>query len=114
MERKKNKQPKLHVKTGDLVVVIAGDEKGNSGTIVAVDMEKRRAIIGGLNMVKRHVKPSAQNPEGGIIEKEATIHISNLMVVDPTTGVPARSGRKLNAKGKLERFFKKSKREKVS
>jgi large subunit ribosomal protein L24 len=95
MERKKNKQPKLHVKTGDLVVVIAGDEKGNSGTIVSVDMEKHRAIVGGLNMVKRHVKPSAQNPEGGIIQKEATIHISNLMVVDPATGIPARSGQKI-------------------
>jgi len=110
MERKKNKQPKLHLKSGDNVLVIAGDEKGNVGKIVSIDMEKSRAIVEGLNKVKRHIKPSAQNPEGGIVEKEAAIHISNLMVINPETGKAARIGRRLNAKGKLERYFKKSKR----
>ncbi|TAE20041.1 MAG: 50S ribosomal protein L24 [Bacteroidetes bacterium] len=114
MERKKNKQPKLHVKSGDMVLVIAGDEKGNTGKVLEIDMEKRRAIVEGLNMAKRHRKPTAQSPEGGIVQFEAPIHISNLMVIDPATGLPARIGRKLNAKGKLERYFKKTKYEKVS
>jgi large subunit ribosomal protein L24 len=110
MERKKNKQPKLHLKTGDNVLVIAGDAKGNSGKVLSIDMEKHRAIVEGLNKVKKHIKPSAQNPEGGIVQKEATIHISNLMVINPETNTAARTGRRLNAKGKLERYFKKSKR----
>ncbi len=110
MERKKNKQPKLHLKTGDKVLVIAGDSKDGIGKVLSIDMEKSRAIVEGLNFVKRHIKPSAQNPEGGIVKKEATIHISNLMVINPETGKAARTGRRANAKGKLERFFKKTKR----
>lgn len=97
-----------------MVLVIAGDEKGNTGKVLSIDMEKRRAIVEGLNKAKRHRKPSAQSPEGGIFEIEAPIHLSNLMVIDPTTGLPARTGRKLNENGKLERYFKKTKREKVS
>lgn len=110
MERKKNKQPKLHLKTGDNVLVIAGDEKGKSGKVLSIDMDKHRAIVEGLNKVKKHIKPSAQTPEGGIVQKEATIHISNLMVINPETSKAARTGRRLNAKSKLERYFKKSKR----
>jgi len=110
MERKKNKQPKLHLKTGDLVLVIAGDEKTKSGKVLSIDLEKRRAIVEGLNFAKRHKKPTAENPEGGIVKIEASIHISSLMVINPETGKAARTGRRANAKGKLERFFKKSKR----
>lgn len=109
MERKFNKQQKFHVKTGDTVLVIAGNEKGKKGKILKMLTEKQRAIVEGLNIVKKHVKPSAQNPQGGIVEKEAGIHISNLMLIDPKTGEPTRTGRKLNEKGKLQRYSKKTK-----
>lgn len=74
-------QPKFHVKKGDTVMVIAGDSKGKQGTILRVITKEGRALVEGLNMVKRHMKPTAQNPQGSIIEKEAPIHISNLMKV---------------------------------
>jgi large subunit ribosomal protein L24 len=106
MERKKNKQPKLHLKAGDNVLIIAGERKGKQGKVISVDFEKLRAIV------EEHVKPSASNPQGSIVEKEAGIHISNLMVIDPQTTKPARTGRRRDEKGKLQRFFKKpSKRE---
>lgn len=111
MERKKNKQPKLHIKTGDLVLIIAGDEKGKQGTVSKIDFEKKRAFVEGRNMVKKHLKPSASTPQGSIEEKEASIHISNLMVIDPATGKPSRVGRKLDANGKLKRYFKPTKKE---
>lgn len=109
MERKFNKQQKFHVKTGDTVLVISGNEKGKKGKILKMLTDKQRAIVEGLNIVKKHVKPSAQNPQGGIVEKEAGIHISNLMLIDPKTGEPTRIGRKLNEKGKLQRYSKKTK-----
>lgn len=108
MERKFNKQPKLHVRSGDTVKVIAGDDKGKSGKILSVDLEKRRAIVEGLNLVTKHVKPSASSPQGGIQKKEAPIHISNLMLVDPKTGEATRIGRKKNENGKLVRYSKKT------
>jgi large subunit ribosomal protein L24 len=108
MERKFNKQPKLHVRSGDTVKVIAGDDKGKSGKILSVDLEKRRAIVEGLNLVTKHVKPSASSPQGGIQKKEAPIHISNLMLVDPKTGEATRTGRKKNENGKLVRYSKKT------
>jgi len=109
MERKFNKQQKFHVKTGDTVLVISGNEKGKKGKILKMLTDKQRAIVEGLNIVKKHIKPSAQNPQGGIVEKEAGIHISNLMLIDPKTGEPTRTGRKLNEKGKLQRYSKKTK-----
>ncbi|MCS6794339.1 MAG: 50S ribosomal protein L24 [Raineya sp.] len=108
MERKFNKQKKFHIKTGDMVLVIAGDEKGKKGKVIKMLTDKERAIVEGLNMVKKHVKPSATNPQGGIIEKEAGIHISNLMLIDPKTGEPTRTGRRRNEKGKLQRYSKKT------
>lgn len=98
----------MHVRSGDTVKVIAGDDKGKTGKILSVDLEKRRAIVEGLNLVTKHVKPSASNPQGGIQKKEAPIHISNLMLVDPKTGEATRTGRKLNEKGKLVRYSKKT------
>lgn len=98
----------MHVRSGDTVKVIAGDDKGKTGKILSVDLEKRRAIVEGLNLVTKHVKPSASNPQGGIQKKEAPIHISNLMLVDPKTGEATRTGRKLNENGKLVRYSKKT------
>ena len=99
---------KLHIKKGDTVYVNAGENKGQTGKVLKVLVEKRRAIVEGLNMVSKSQKPSAKNPQGGIVKQEAPIHISNLNVVDPKTGKPTRIGRKLNADGKLVRYAKKS------
>ena len=99
---------KLHIKKGDQVQVIAGDSKGQQGKVLKVEVSKQRAIVEGVNLCKKATKPNAQNPQGGIIEKEAPIHISNLMLIDPKSGKPTKVGRKLNAKGKLVRFAKKS------
>lgn len=99
---------KLHIKKGDMVFVNAGDEKGKTGKVLSVDTENNRAIVEGLNMVSKHTKPNAKNPQGGIVKQEASIHVSNLQVVDPTKGGPTKIGRKLSEKGKLVRFAKKS------
>jgi large subunit ribosomal protein L24 len=101
-------QKKLHIKKGDTVVVITGNYKGRKGRVLEVIRKTNRAIVEGVNMVKRHSKPDAKNPQGGIIEKESSIHISNLMLVDPKTGEPTRVGRRLNDKGKLVRYSKES------
>jgi large subunit ribosomal protein L24 len=108
MERKNNKQPKLHIKKGDTVKVIAGDDKGKSGKVLEVLLDRNRAIVEGINIVTKHQKPSAGKPEGGIKKTEATIHVSNLMLIDPASGKPTRIGRKLNEKGKLQRYAKKT------
>ncbi|WP_295717638.1 50S ribosomal protein L24 [Mucilaginibacter sp.] len=109
MEKKKHAQPtKLKIRKGDLVKVIAGDSKGTQGKIVEVLVEKGRAIVEGANMVSKHTKPNAANPNGGIVKQEAAIHISNLMLVDPKTGNTTRVGRKKNEAGKLVRVAKKS------
>ena len=99
---------KLHIKKGDKVMVLAGNSKGKTGTVLKVLVKEQRAIVEGLNMVSKSQKPSAQNPQGGIVKQEAPIHISNLNVVDPKTGEATRIGRKLNAEGKNVRYAKKS------
>ena len=99
---------KLHIKKGDMVQVIAGDNKGQQGKVLKVEAEKQRAIVEGVNIVKKATKPNAKNPQGGILEQEAPIHISNLMLIDPKTGKPTKVGRKTDAKGTLVRFAKKS------
>lgn len=108
MERKSNKQPKLHIRKGDTVKVLAGDDRGKEGKVLEVIAEKRRALVEGVNIMTKHSKPSAGKPEGGITKVESAIHISNLMLVDPASGKPTRVGRKLNDKGKLQRFSKKT------
>ena len=109
MEKKKQQVPaKLKIKKGDLVKVIAGDSKGTQGKITEVLLAKNRAIVEGANMVSKHTKPNAANPNGGIVKQEAAIHISNLMLVDPKTGATTRVGRKKNDAGKLVRVAKKS------
>ncbi len=99
---------KLHIKKGDSVFVNAGNNRGANGKVLEVFPEKQRAIVEGVNMVKKHTKPSAAHPQGGIIEQEASIHISNLQVIDPKSGKATKIGRKVGANGKLVRFAKKS------
>ncbi len=99
---------KLHIKKGDLVYVNAGNDRGKTGKVLEIITEDNRAIVEGINMVSKHTKPNAQHPQGGIIKQEAGIHISNLQVVDPAKGAPTRIGRRLNDKGKLVRYAKKS------
>jgi large subunit ribosomal protein L24 len=108
MEKKNNKQPKLKIRKGDLVQVIAGDSKGKQGKVLEVMLAENRAVVEGANLVSKHTKPNAANPNGGIIKKEAPIHVSNLMVVDAKTGKPSRVGRTKNAAGKTIRIAKKS------
>ena len=107
MERKKNKQPKLHVRKGDNVKVLSGNAKGKVAKVLEVHPGKNRAIVEGVNVVTKHIKPSAAKPEGGIEKTEASIHLSNLMVVDPSNGEPTRIGRKM-VDGKLVRYSKKT------
>ncbi len=99
---------KLHIKKGDTVFVNAGDNKGQKGKVLEVLIAKNRAIVEGVNLISKHTKPNAENPQGGIIKKEASIHISNLQLVDPSKGVPTRIGRRLNSDNKLVRYSKKS------
>ena len=99
---------KLHIKKGDTVYVNAGEDKGKTGKVLKVLVEKQCAIVEGVNMVSKSQKPNAKNPQGGIVKMEAPIHISNLNVVDPKSGKPTRIGRRLNDEGKLVRFAKKS------
>jgi large subunit ribosomal protein L24 len=94
---------KLHVKSGDKVMVMAGDDKGKTGVIAQVFPSKMRAIVEGVNMMKKHVKPT-QNKEGGILEMEAPLHLSKLMLLD-SKGNPTRTGRKLED-GKTVRYAK--------
>jgi large subunit ribosomal protein L24 len=101
-------QKKLHIKKGDTVTVIAGESRGQKGRVLEVNREKNKALVEGINMVSKHTKPNAKAPQGGIVKKEASVHISNLMLVDPTSGKPTRVGRKLNDKNKLVRYSKKS------
>jgi large subunit ribosomal protein L24 len=99
---------KLHIKKGDIVIVNAGTSKGMEGKVLEVFPAKERAIVEGVNMVSKHTKPNAENPQGGIIKKEAPIHISNLNLKDPTSGKATRIGRKVADNGKLVRYSKKS------
>jgi large subunit ribosomal protein L24 len=108
MERKNNKQPKLNIRKGDTVKVIAGNDKGKSGKVLEVLLDKNRAVVEGVRVVTKHQKPSAGKPEGGLKKSEAPIHVSNLMLIDPASGKPTRVGRKLDEKGKLQRYAKKT------
>lgn len=102
------KKIKLKIRKGDLVKVIAGDSKGQQGKVTEIIIDKNRAVIEGVNMISKHTKPNAANPNGGIVKKEAAIHISNLALVDPKSGEATRVGRKRNDAGKLVRVSKKS------
>ena len=98
---------KLHIKKGDTVYVNAGNDKGKTGKVLEVIPSKDRAIVEGINIVSKHTKPNPKHPQGGIVKQAAGVHISNLQVVDPTTGAPTRIGRKM-VDGKNVRYAKKS------
>lgn len=102
---------KLHIKKGDVVIVNTGEYKGQQGRVLEVLVKEYKAIVEGVNFVSKHTKPNAQTPDGGIIKKEAPVHISNLMLVDPSSGEVTRIGRRRNDKGKLVRYSKKSEEE---
>jgi len=111
MPRKYNKQRKLHVKKGDEVEVIAGNDKGKTGRILKVWPRQDKVLVEGINMRIFHDRPSQENPQGGRIEREAAIHASNVMVIDPTTGERTRIGRKYiesDGFGRWVRYSKKS------
>jgi large subunit ribosomal protein L24 len=108
MKNKVTTTPKIKIRKGDLVKVIAGDSKGQQGTVLSVLITKSRILVEGVNLVSKHTKPNAATPNGGIIKKEAALHISNVALIDPKTGAITRVGRKLNADGKLVRVSKKS------
>ena len=99
---------KLHIKKGDTVRVIAGDSNGSEGKVLEIQKDKNRAIVEGVNLVKKHTKPNSAHPQGGIIEQEAPIHISNLQLIDPKSGKPTRIGRRQNDQGKIVRYAKSS------
>lgn len=101
-------QKKSHIKKGDTVFVNAGESKGQQGRVLEVIRSKDRAIVEGINMVSKHTRPNAKSPQGGIVKKEAPVHISNLMLVDPASGKATRIGRRPDANGRLVRYSKKS------
>ena len=103
-------QKKTHIKKGDMVKVLAGEDRSKEGRVLDVNRDRRVAIVEGLNINKKHSKPTTANPQGGIVEKEGPIHISNLMLIDAKTGIPGRVGRKVNKEGKLERTIKTKKK----
>ncbi|MEW6146313.1 MAG: 50S ribosomal protein L24 [Thermodesulfobacteriota bacterium] len=99
---------KWNIKSGDTVYVIAGKEKGKTGKVIKVLHKKDGALVEKLNIVKRHQRQTQKNPTGGIVEKESPIHISNLMIYDPSERKPVRIGRKLLGSGEKVRYSKKS------
>ena len=102
------KRKKLHIKKGDTVYLNTGENKGQQGRVLEVYPRSQRALVEGINMVSKHTRPNNDNPQGGIIKKEAPVHISNLMLVDPSTGEPTRIGRRLDDNNQLVRYAKKS------
>lgn len=108
MEKKTRYSKKLKIKKKDTVLVIAGNDKGKKGEVRSVDYEKSRIIVDDVNIRTKHSKPTQENPDGGIIKEPASIHISNVMLIDPKTNEPTRVGRQRDDKGKLVRVSKKS------
>ena len=99
---------KLHIKKGDTVYVLAGEDKGQQGRVLSVQAAKNRAIVEGINIVSKSTKPTAKHPQGGIVKMEAPINISNLALIDPKSGKPTRVGIRVNEKGEKVRYAKKS------
>lgn len=104
-------QKKFHIKKGDTVLVITGEYKGSEGKVLRMLPELNKAIVEGINIISKATKPSQKNPDGGIQKIEAPIHLSNLKLIDPSTGKPTKIGRKYNEAGKLVRYSKITKEE---
>ena len=98
---------KMHIKKGDTVYVNAGNDKGKTGKVLEVIVDKDRAVVEGVNLVSKHTKPNSKQPQGGIIKQEASVHVSNLQLIDPTSGKATRVGHKM-VDGKKVRYAKKS------
>ncbi|HRH68703.1 MAG: 50S ribosomal protein L24 [Flavobacteriales bacterium] len=103
-------QQKTHIKKGDLVKVLAGEDRSKQGRVLEVDRDRMVAIIEGLNINKKHSKPTTAKPQGGIVEQEGPIHLSNLMLIDAKSGTPGRVGRKVSKEGVIERYVKTKKK----
>jgi ribosomal protein L24 len=99
---------KMHIKKGDTVYVLSGEDRGKQGRVLSVDATKNRAIVEGVNIVSKSTKPTAKYPQGGIVKMEAPINISNLSLIDPKSGKPTRIGIRVNDKGEKVRYAKKS------
>ena len=99
---------KLHIKKGDTVYVLSGEDRGKQGRVLSVLVEKQRAIVEGINVVSKSTKPNAKHPQGGIVKMEAPVHISNLSLLDPKSGKPTRVGFRKDEKGVTVRYSKKS------
>lgn len=99
---------KMHVKKGDEVVVITGKDKGKKGRVLASFPSDSKVLVEGVNLMKKHSRPSQRNPQGGILTQEAPIHVSNVMIVDPKTGAATRVGKKIQSNGDKVRVAKKS------
>ena len=97
---------KLNIKRGDQVMVVAGNAKGSQGKVLFINVDKYTALVEGINIVSKHTKPTTDTPQGGITKKEAPIHLSNLMLLDPKSGKPTRVGRKKDKDGNIVRFIK--------
>ncbi|MBX9889715.1 MAG: 50S ribosomal protein L24 [Amoebophilaceae bacterium] len=108
MKQDIKKNPKIHIRKGDLVKVLSGKHRNKQGAVLEVCPKEYRALIAGMNIISKHIKPSTAHPKGTIIKQEAPIHISNLMLVDPADGQATRIGRKYNEQGKLQRYAKKT------
>lgn len=108
MKKTIKKNLKVHIRTGDRVKILAGKHRNEQGTVLRVFPKAYRAVVEGMNIVVRHLKPSAENPKGAIQQQPSPIHISNLMLIDPVSGQPTRVGRKYNQAGKLQRYAKKT------
>ena len=108
LRKKSHSTAKLHIKKGDTVKVLSGNARNKKGRVLSILTGTYRAIVEGVNIIAKHRKPSAKNPQGGIEKREAAVHISNLMLVDPATGDATRIGRKCNEAGKLARYSKKT------
>lgn len=98
----------MHVKKGDSVIVITGKDKGKKGRVLAAYPKKDRVLVEGINLVKKHARPSQTNPQGGIVTQEAPIHVSNVSLIDPKSGKPTRVGYQVLENGKKVRVAKKS------
>ncbi len=108
IRNKHHKAAKLHIKRGDLVEVRTGNCRGKRGVVLSLFTKSYRALVEGVNKVSRHSKPSAAHPKGRIVQKEAALHLSNLMLVDPATDRVTRVGRMRDQEGKLRRYSKKT------